>query len=337
MKHLILSSLLVVAFGLPAASAEEKKKSSRNAAFTPALPKAKGPRPTSRSESTATSTQFITKDGKSDGTVTVTINKDGKTEVKTWKIGGGGGVTSFQPAQYRTRSTSSASRMEKVTWLGVAVTDVSEDLASQLPLPTGVGLRVRQVIEDSPASRAGIRANDLISQLDEQMIFNVQQFQALTRTYEAGEEVEITYYRKGRKGTATAKLAKKEMLVNSAISFPAVDWKKYPDPNTAWKNIFENRAKAEARHQQALEATKRAEENAKRAHEAAKFQNWIRNSPASKRAVIVRPDGKTTVVRSMEQIRKNLEKALKEAGVSEKIMKDTLKAFDKGIEGNSEN
>lgn len=346
MKHLILSSVLVAAVSL--AGAAEKKKSSGSTSSADATSTARSTKssganssaqrirytktPVTRDESTSTQTQIITTDGKTDGTVTVTINKDGKTEVKTWKIG------NSEPVKVRSSYTSSTPRqirttvkMEKVTWLGVAVTDISEDLASQLPLPNGVGLLVRQVTDGSPADRAGLRANDLISQLDQQLIFNVLQFRSLTRTFKAGEEVEVTYYRKGKKHTTTAKLESKEMMISPATSYPSPQWQHlrgYPDASRAWATVYEQRAKAEAQHKQAIAA-------ANKAREAARIQSYVRSSPA-KRAVIVRPDGKTTVVRTEEQIRSNIRKqvleALKQAGVSEKILKDTLKALDQGFE-----
>ncbi|MGB0580525.1 MAG: S1C family serine protease [Limisphaerales bacterium] len=333
MKHLILSSVLAAAVSV--AAAEEKKKSTSSSRTTSGVRyiDLKDKQPGSRNESTSTRTQFITQDGKTDGTVTVTISKDGKTEVKTWKIGDKpvGDAISFQPRRLEVRPTG---KMEKVTWLGVAVTEISEDLASQLPLPDGVGLRVRQVIGDSPAAKAGLRANDLISQLDQQLIFNVHQFQALTRTYDAGEEVDVTYYRKGKMHTATAKLAKKEMLMNSAHSFPNIQMRSYPDANKAWTSVLEHRAQAEAQRKQAIDA-------ANQARDAAKMQSWVRSSPAPKRAVIVRPDGKSMIVRTEKQIRSDIRsqvlRSLKDAGVSEKVMKDTLRAFDKGFEGYPKN
>jgi S1-C subfamily serine protease len=47
-------------------------------------------------------------------------------------------------------------------WLGVAMDDLTEDESEQLGLEKGEGVRVHRVVPDSPASAAGIRAEDVI-------------------------------------------------------------------------------------------------------------------------------------------------------------------------------
>jgi serine protease Do len=86
---------------------------------------------------------------------------------------------------------------------------VSDDLRSQLPLPDSAGLIVRDVSEGSPAARAGLKVNDVLVRLDDQLLVNPPQMQSLVRGRKAGEEISLTVLRKGQETKLRAKLAQK--------------------------------------------------------------------------------------------------------------------------------
>ena len=87
---------------------------------------------------------------------------------------------------------------------------------AQLDIPKGVGVAVSYVAEDSPAEKAGLKANDIITKLDDQLIINAQQLQTLIESRKVGDETTITYYRKGKKQTTKAKLAKGAMVAQGS-------------------------------------------------------------------------------------------------------------------------
>jgi hypothetical protein len=95
----------------------------------------------------------------------------------------------------------------KVTYLGVATDDASPALRAQLDLPEGAGLVVDHVESDSPAARAGLQTHDVIHKLDDQVLFNVEQFRNLIRTLKPGQKVKLAIHRKGRPMELTAELA----------------------------------------------------------------------------------------------------------------------------------
>lgn len=301
MKHLIHSTTLAVALVAGNVAADDHKK------------------PVRRTESTSTQTSIVSNDGKTEGTVTVTINKDGNTEVKTWKIGTPTRVQVNKPITLR-----STGKMEKATWLGIAITDVSDDLRTQLPIVDDSGIRVRSVVDNSPAQKAGLKADDLIYKVDEQIIFNIPQFQSLVRTYKPGSEVDITFFRKGKQQTVTAKPILKEMLVDSPVETPIQftqpgfsNWRRMEtNPDGTRRFIVQSHAN-EAK--QKIEAHRR------------KIDEWIK-SPPKNRAFIVRSDGSATYVDNMEkirtEIRNSVEKALKDAKVSDETLKKTLRSLD---------
>ncbi len=102
-------------------------------------------------------------------------------------------------------------RAAQGTFLGVAMDVVPAAVRAQLNIPAGVGVSVGYVTKNSPAEKAGLKANDVITQLDDQIILNAAQLQGLIQTKKAGDEVTLTYYRKGKEHTANAKLTKGTM------------------------------------------------------------------------------------------------------------------------------
>jgi PDZ domain len=135
-----------------------------------------------------------------DGTAVISVDKDGERRVKVLKLGGDGGkpTISFTNADVRSIGPK--------TWLGVALNEVSEQVANQLPIDPGTGLVVEHVSQDSPADKAGLQKHDVLVRLDDQVLIAPKQFQTLIANHKPGDEVTIIYYRKGQQSTAKAKL-----------------------------------------------------------------------------------------------------------------------------------
>jgi membrane-associated protease RseP (regulator of RpoE activity) len=93
-------------------------------------------------------------------------------------------------------------------WLGVAIEETSEALASQLDLAPGVGLLVTYVAPDSPAAQAGLQKNDVLAELDGQSLVLPAQLRKLVQVRKQGDTVRLVFYRTGKKQTASATLAK---------------------------------------------------------------------------------------------------------------------------------
>lgn len=94
------------------------------------------------------------------------------------------------------------SRMEKLgsskeAWLGVAVQPVPETTAKQIPALKGSGLVVLDVAPGSPAATAGLQANDILWKIDDQALFNTEQFEKLIVSLGVGTSVNLTIYRAG--------------------------------------------------------------------------------------------------------------------------------------------
>jgi serine protease Do len=94
----------------------------------------------------------------------------------------------------------------KVPFLGVVLAQVDESLGSQLGLPDGVGVLVRAVMDDSPAAKAGVMEHDVLHYLNDQLLVNEPQLQTLVQQAGIGNEVKLTFFRKGKSEVVTVKL-----------------------------------------------------------------------------------------------------------------------------------
>ncbi len=86
--------------------------------------------------------------------------------------------------------------------LGVFVDPPADALREQLDLPSGQGLVVRQVLPDSAAAKAGLRAHDLLLEFDGKPVPNrVEEFTRLVAAVKPDTTVEVVVMRKGKKET----------------------------------------------------------------------------------------------------------------------------------------
>jgi hypothetical protein len=95
-----------------------------------------------------------------------------------------------------------------VTYLGVAVQESDEALSAQLGLKSGAGLTVMLLAQGSPAEKAEFRKNDVLIDLDGQMLVHPIQLRKLIQMHDEGDSIKLTFFRGGKKQTATVKLGK---------------------------------------------------------------------------------------------------------------------------------
>jgi len=99
---------------------------------------------------------------------------------------------------------------EKITrgLLGVVIQDITPDLASQFHLSDTNGALVAQVNPDSAASRAGIRAGDVITAYDGKEVAGTSELRNLVAATAPGTKVGIDIVRDGKPQTITAVIGK---------------------------------------------------------------------------------------------------------------------------------
>lgn len=86
-------------------------------------------------------------------------------------------------------------------WLGVLIQSVSPELASGFDLAKAEGALVSQVLEKSPAEKAGIQQGDIITKFDGRKIDEMTDLPRLVANTPVGKRVDVDIVRKGKKQT----------------------------------------------------------------------------------------------------------------------------------------
>jgi S1-C subfamily serine protease len=103
-------------------------------------------------------------------------------------------------------------------YLGVEMGDLTSDQAKQLGVPTDDGAIVGSVANNSPADDAGIEARDVIVAIDGQKMTSASDVVGAIAGKQAGDKVQVEYYRGKDKHTATVKLAERPKQLSSSSS-----------------------------------------------------------------------------------------------------------------------
>ncbi|MEP6670458.1 MAG: PDZ domain-containing protein [Chthoniobacter sp.] len=87
------------------------------------------------------------------------------------------------------------------SYIGVITTPPPSVLTAQLGLADGFGLVVSDVLPDSPAAKAGVQRNDVLTKFNDQQLVDSGQFSTLVRALKKGTEASITLLRKAQEQT----------------------------------------------------------------------------------------------------------------------------------------
>jgi serine protease Do len=92
-------------------------------------------------------------------------------------------------------------------WLGVNVTDLTQDMAASLHLQRPQGALVRGVVASSPAARSGLKAGDVILSYDGTEVTSSEALPPLVGSTLAGRQVAVVIMRGGARKTLTVAIA----------------------------------------------------------------------------------------------------------------------------------
>jgi serine protease Do len=100
----------------------------------------------------------------------------------------------------------------KVTrgWLGVMIQQVTPDLAENFGLDRPIGALVGQVVPDSPADKAGLKAGDVIIEYNGREVSQMSMLPAMVASTSVGENAKLVLIRNGKKQNITVKIGKLE-------------------------------------------------------------------------------------------------------------------------------
>ncbi len=108
-------------------------------------------------------------------------------------------------------------------FLGVVSTTVEDQLADYFKVDHGV--LIKEVVEDTPAEKAGLRAGDVITKINDHAIHSESELSQILRSYEPETEVEVHYARDRDKKKVKVKLAESSRNYHFGTGFESFDFK----------------------------------------------------------------------------------------------------------------
>lgn len=91
-------------------------------------------------------------------------------------------------------------------WLGVEIQPVNQEIAESIGLDGAKGALVSNAQDDSPGKAAGIKAGDVITQVDGQAVDSPRELARMIGEMAPGKEVAVTLWRDGKSETVNVKL-----------------------------------------------------------------------------------------------------------------------------------
>lgn len=99
---------------------------------------------------------------------------------------------------------------EGPSWLGVETNEVTAEKAKELKLSAERGVVLGKIVPDSPAAKAGLKENDVVTEINGQRVEGAAQFRRMIHEIPAGRSIQLTVWRDGRSQTISATLGKSE-------------------------------------------------------------------------------------------------------------------------------
>jgi len=96
------------------------------------------------------------------------------------------------------------------SWLGVETHEVTAGKAKELKLSAERGVVLGKIVPDSPAAKAGLKENDVVTEINGQRVEGAAQFRRMIHEIPAGRSIQLTVWRDGRTQTISATLGKSE-------------------------------------------------------------------------------------------------------------------------------
>jgi len=108
---------------------------------------------------------------------------------------------------------------EKRAWLGILTSGLTDQLRAYFNVPDYLGVLIKEVMEDSPAEKHGLKAGDVIIQIGRKEIEDSRDLSLAIDRYEPGEEVEIKIIRDKKETVIKVTLAEGKVRFPRHYSF----------------------------------------------------------------------------------------------------------------------
>lgn len=91
-------------------------------------------------------------------------------------------------------------------YLGVELVNLNEPLRAHFGVPEGSGVLVSNVVEESPAARAGVQVGDILTRFDGSDVTSSRKLTTMVRSAEAGDPADLEVWRDGKVETLSTTL-----------------------------------------------------------------------------------------------------------------------------------
>jgi len=120
--------------------------------------------------------------------------------INTAIVAGGQGIGFAIPVDIARHIINSLIKHGKVThaWLGIYIQDIDDTLAKHFKVNPKSGVLVADVMNNSPAEKAGIKRGDIITKVNEKKVSTPSDLQSEILEKDVGEKVEVAVLRDGK-------------------------------------------------------------------------------------------------------------------------------------------
>jgi C-terminal processing protease CtpA/Prc len=101
---------------------------------------------------------------------------------------------------------------EGPSWLGIETHEVTAGKVKELKLPAERGVIVGRIAPDSPAAKAGLKENDVITEVEGQRVEGAVQFSRMIHEIPSGRTIQLTVWRDAKSQTLSAILGEAEQV-----------------------------------------------------------------------------------------------------------------------------
>ncbi len=146
------------------------------------------------------------------------INTDGEViGINTAIIAGGQGIGFAIPSNMARAIVEQLKSGKKVSrgWMGVTIQEVDANTAKALDLPSGTGALIGSVMEGEPADKAGLKAGDVVLEVNGNPVADANALLRLISEQKPGTTVKLTVWRNGGTRTLSIKLGERASAAES--------------------------------------------------------------------------------------------------------------------------
>jgi serine protease Do len=139
------------------------------------------------------------------------------------------------------------------SYLGVGLQPLTPGLREAFSVPSGVGVLVAEVFPDTPASKSGLSAGDVIVRMDRRSIGEIADVHRVLEYFEPGEQLVVELVRERKNQELTVTLGQRDNLPAPDHPEPGGDTQPLLDPAwwgeierfmDRWKDYFDRRRDA---------------------------------------------------------------------------------------------